>query len=118
VHEFAIASAIVNTVLRHAEGRRVTAVLLRVGQLRQVVPESLDFAFEIVSRDTLCGGARLDQDYVPAALRCGPCGREWGIDVPCFRCPECAGADIAVVAGDELDIVSIEVEEAACTASG
>ena len=41
VHELSISSAIVDTALRHAGGRRVTAVNLRVGGLRQVVPDSL-----------------------------------------------------------------------------
>ena len=54
MHELSISSAIVDTALRHAGGRRVTSVALRVGALRQVVPESLKFYFEIVGRDTLC----------------------------------------------------------------
>jgi len=41
MHELALASAVVEAVERHADGRRVLAVHLRVGRLRQVVPESL-----------------------------------------------------------------------------
>ena len=36
--------------------------------------------------------------------------------LPVFRCPSCGGADVAVAAGDELEVESIEVEEPACTA--
>ena len=64
-----MSSAIVDTVVRHAEGRRVTSVQVRLGRLRQVVPSSLAFYFELVSRDTVCEGARLDQEVVPASLR-------------------------------------------------
>ena len=48
MHELSLSSAIVNTVERHAAGRRVTVVNMRIGTLRQVVPDSLTFYFEIV----------------------------------------------------------------------
>jgi hydrogenase nickel incorporation protein HypA/HybF len=118
VHELSVSAAVVDTAVRHAAGRKVTAVHLRVGALRQVVPDSLAFYFEIVARDTLCEGAVLEQELVGARLRCEDCEREWGADAPAFRCPTCAGAAVVVVAGDELEVESIDVEqqEAACTA--
>jgi hydrogenase nickel incorporation protein HypA/HybF len=117
VHELSVSSAIVDTVVRHAAGRRVTAVEVRLGRLRQVVPTSLAFYFELVSRETVCEGARLDQEVVPARLRCEQCAHEWEIDMPHFRCPECESADVTVESGEELEVASIEVEEAECTVS-
>lgn len=111
MHELSIGSAVVGTAVRHAAGRPVRTVHLRVGQLRQVVPDSLTFFFELVSRETVCDGARLDVEHVPAVLGCGPCDRTWTIDVPAFRCPACGGADVRVLAGNELEVESIEVEE-------
>ena len=111
MHELSIATAVLDTAERHAGGRRVTVVSMRVGRLRQVVPESLAFYFEIVARGTLCEGARLDQELVPARLRCRACAREWGIDEPDFRCPGCGGVDVEVAAGQELEVESIDVEE-------
>ena len=116
MHELSISSAVVDTALRHASGRRVTLVSMRIGHLRQVVPDSLAFYFELVSRDTLCEGARLEQVLVPARLRCDGCVREWDPEEALFRCPGCGGAG-DVIAGNELEVESIEVEEdAACTA--
>jgi hydrogenase nickel incorporation protein HypA/HybF len=118
MHELSLSQAIVATALRHAEGRRVTAVNLRVGHLRQVVPDSLAFYFEIVARGTGCEEARLTLDAVPAVLRCRACGHEFSPDVPAFRCPACAGGDVVVERGDEFQVESIEVEEVeACTGS-
>ena len=117
MHELAISSAVLASVLRHAEGRRVTAVRLRVGHLRQVVPDSLDFYWGIVTRDGLCAGSVLEQEVIPARLACTACAREWEIELPVFRCPSCGGADVEIAAGDELEVESIEVEEEpACTA--
>ena len=117
MHELSVSAAIVDTAVRHAAGRRVTVVSVRLGHLRQVVPDSLEFWFGFVSRETVCEGARLEQEVVPARLRCAPCALEWRIEEPAFRCPECGGADVAVICGEELEVESIEVEEdAACIA--
>jgi hydrogenase nickel incorporation protein HypA/HybF len=117
VHELSLSSAIVNTVVKHAAGRPVTLVNLRVGRLRQVVPETLDFYFEFVARDTVCEGARLELELVAARLRCRSCDQDWEIELPAFRCPTCAAGDVVVVSGNEFEVESIEVEEAACIAS-
>lgn len=119
MHELSLSSAIVNTVVKHADGRRVTVVSLQVGRLRQVIPDTLAFYFEFVARDTVCEGARLEQNVIDARLRCRPCAREWEIEIPAFRCPTCGGSDVEIAAGDEFLVESIEVEqseEEACTA--
>ena len=72
--------------------------------------QSVDFS-GLVSQETVCEGARLELEVVPAVLRCRPCEREWTIDVPAFRCPHCGGSHVAVLAGNELEVESIEVEE-------
>ena len=126
MHELSVSSAIVDTVLRHADGRRVSVVSLRLGKLRQVVPDSLSFYFEIVGRDTLCEGARLELEMIDALMSCGACGHEWDPEpkpehgeivggdllMPQFRCPACEAAGATVVRGDELEVESIEVEQA------
>jgi hydrogenase nickel incorporation protein HypA/HybF len=116
VHELSLSSAIVNTVAKHADGRRVTHVSLRVGRLRQVIPDTLEFYFEFVARGTVCEGARLEQEVVDARLRCRPCGTEWEIEIPAFRCPTCEGSDVVIATGNEFEVESIEVEEAECIA--
>jgi hydrogenase nickel incorporation protein HypA/HybF len=113
VHELSVSAAVVDTVVRHAAGRRVTVVRVRLGRLRQVVPDSLAFYFGLVSRETVCEGARLEQEVVPARLSCAPCAHAWEIDAPAFRCPRCGGAEVAVLSGEELEVESIEVEEGA-----
>jgi hydrogenase nickel incorporation protein HypA/HybF len=90
-------------------------VSLRVGALRQVVPDTLDFYFGFVAEGTVCEGARLRQELMPARLRCARCESEWEMDLPLFVCEGC-GAPAEVAGGDEFEVESIEVEEAACIA--
>jgi hydrogenase nickel incorporation protein HypA/HybF len=116
VHELSLSGAIVNTVVKHAAGRPVRIVNLRVGRLRQVVPDTLEFYFEFVARGTICEGACLQQELLDARLRCNPCAREWEIEIPAFRCPTCGGSDVVIASGNEFEVESIEIEEAACIA--
>ena len=130
MHELSIARAIVDTALRHADGRRVTRVDVRVGALRQVVPRSLAFYFEIAARETACEQARLELAAVAGRMRCSACGLDWdpapapaamhaafGPVLPVFRCPRCESAEAELLRGGELEVESIEViEEEACIA--
>jgi hydrogenase nickel incorporation protein HypA/HybF len=117
MHELSLSGAIVNTVEKHAAGRPVRVVSMRIGALRQVVPDTLEFYFGFVSNGTVCAGARLEQELIPARLRCGACEREWEIELPVFMCPACGPAGrVEVAAGDEFEVESIEVEEAECIA--
>jgi hydrogenase nickel incorporation protein HypA/HybF len=111
MHELSLATGIVETVVKHADGRRVISVEMRIGTLRQVVPESLEFYFGICSRDTVCEGATLEQEIIHARLNCRSCGEEWELSEPDFRCRSCAESDVEVIAGTEFEVESIEVTE-------
>jgi hydrogenase nickel incorporation protein HypA/HybF len=115
MHELSLASAIVGTVERHAGGRRVEIVAVRVGGLRQVVPESLELYFGFVAEGTICEGARLELEIIRTSLACGACGEQW--EPPPFRCAACASSDVSVLSGEELEVESIVIEEKTCIAS-
>jgi hydrogenase nickel incorporation protein HypA/HybF len=116
MHELSLSSAVLDTAVRHADGKKVKLVELTIGALRQVVSSSLEFYFEIVSRGTVCEGARLDLNLVEARVRCGACETSWTLDDPIFRCPSCEDSEVEVLTGNEFFVESIDVEEEACTA--
>ncbi len=93
MHELGIAQNLVDLVSREVAGHpgaRVIAVRLRVGELAGVEPEALGFAFDALKAETACAGA---------ALVVEPVGAAW------------AGGEL--VAGTELDLMAIELEEPA-----
>lgn len=110
MHEMAIAGSVLDGVLRHADGRRVTGVQLTVGHLRQVVPDSLRFSWELVARATPAEGAELGIKAVEATGACRDCGEETRQGAFPFRCGRCGSLAVEIVRGDELLIEWIEVE--------
>ena len=59
MHELSLCHAIAGVVTSHAEGRPVEVVRVRVGALRQVVPDSLLFCWSIVRDHEGLGAAEL-----------------------------------------------------------
>jgi hydrogenase nickel incorporation protein HypA/HybF len=118
MHELSIAEAIVRIAERHAEGRRVARVEVRVGYLRQVVPSALEFAFELVAQGTAVEGAELALEEVPAAGRCRECGAESVLPTFPFGCAGCGGLDLEVFQGEELLVESLELLEETLSTNG
>jgi hydrogenase nickel incorporation protein HypA/HybF len=118
MHELAIAESIVRIACDHAGDRRVIAVDLRVGHLRQVVPSALTFAFELVAQGTPVEGAELTIEEIAAAGRCRACGStSVQADFP-LQCERCGGLDLELIAGEELLVEALELEEVVTTTGG
>lgn len=111
MHELSIAQSVVEIACRHAAGRRVTKVELKVGYLRQVVPSALSFSFSLVAEGTPIEGAELEMVLIPAAGVCRECGAETQLEAFPFLCSRCNGCDLRIVAGDELTVESLDLEE-------
>ena len=110
MHELAIADSVVQVAARHAAGRRVGKVELRVGHLRQVVPSALEFAFELASVGTPVEGAHLELELIPAEGRCRNCNAETVMSGFPLACERCGGLDMEVIAGEELSVEALEVD--------
>ena len=111
MHELSIADAIVQIALRHAAGRPVTAVEVSVGHLRQVVPSSLEFSFELLTNGTLLEGAHLELREIAPRGRCRQCDTESELQDFPLRCDRCGGLELELLAGEELRVEALELEE-------
>ena len=112
MHELAIAQSVVDIARRHAGGRRVLKVELRIGYLRQVVPSSLAFNFELVTQGTEVEGAELEMQAMPAAGACRQCSTRTQLYTFPLQCGACGGFHLDIVSGEELIVESLELEEA------
>jgi hydrogenase nickel incorporation protein HypA/HybF len=89
----------------------VLAVDIRVGRLRQVVPGALAFAFELVASGTSVAGAKLNIEDEPLRVACARCSSESEQNEFPLTCAHCGSLDVDVVAGDELLVESLELED-------
>ncbi|GAB2514796.1 hydrogenase maturation nickel metallochaperone HypA/HybF [Nocardia heshunensis] len=110
MHEMAITQSVVDAVGEVAAGRTVHSVTLDVGALCAVVPDAMQFCFELATEGTVAEGARLEIHVIPGAARCRSCGVTFPLPDLILLCA-CGSADVEVVAGQELRIRSMEVSE-------
>lgn len=115
VHELSIAYNLVEAASKAASeagARMVTAVRLRLGMLSGVVPDALQFGYDIAIKDTLLEGSRLEIEEVPVIIHCERCRREVTLPtIQVFRCPICNTPSAQIVQGRELEIVSLEIND-------
>ena len=115
MHEFAICEQLVATVLEELAkmpppAPKLAVVRIAVGGMQQVVPESMDMAFEVLTQDTPAAGAKLEIRRIPVVIDCRKCGWHGEVKPSLIRCTQCASGDVQVVSGKELYLESLEVE--------
>lgn len=110
MHELAICGSIADIVTRRAETRRVERIHVRIGQLRQVVPDTLTYCWNLVCTDSQLDGAVLDVENVPARIRCRDCDATSEVgDLPLFVCHSCNGVSVDVISGEEFLITALDI---------
>lgn len=110
MHELSICQSIVRVVEGARQDRPVATVHLRVGQLRQVVPETLTYCWGLVTETTPLAGSRLEVDHIPVVLDCRACGDRTEVTHHLvLTCAACGSGDIALVTGEELEVTSLDL---------
>lgn len=113
MHELSITEGVLQVVLgaaQQAGGRRITAIDLVIGDLSSIVDDSVQFYFDLISRDTLAEGARLRFRRIPATVTCEDCGQHCDAQLPLApHCAACGSPRIHVTGGQQLRVASIEV---------
>ena len=112
MHELSLCGSIYQIVDRAAAGRAVSVIHLQIGQLRQVVPETLEYCWTMVSDQTDLEGSELDVDSIPVTLLCSDCTSVTTLaDEPRFLCDRCGGNHVSVATGEEFMLTSLELAE-------
>jgi hydrogenase nickel insertion protein HypA len=111
MHEYGLAEEILAVTLEVAEthgGQPVEHLWVRLGRLRQVMPEALSFAFTSLALGTLAEGATLHYEEIAPRVRCRSCAavftpedQWWSI------CPGCGASDGEVIAGEEVVVTRV-----------
>lgn len=116
MHEMAVTQSILDIALEYGEragAERVTALNLVIGQLSSIVDDSVQFYWDIISKDTICEAATLNFERVPAQMRCLDCELAYTLARGLEACPQCGSFRVRVVGGDEFRLESIEISETA-----
>lgn len=130
MHEWALAEAVVSSVMEYARSRRasrVRQVVVSLGELQAIDEEILRFALDELRKNTPIPIDDFVLESEEAVFRCRACGYEWrlrevgelGEEVREFihfvpevvhtylRCPRCGSPDFEVVRGRGVRIKEV-----------
>lgn len=113
MHELSICQSLIDQleeIARRESAVRITGLLLRVGPLSGVVPELIADAFPIAAAGTAGEGAELRVETGPVRVRCRTCKAETDAEPNRLICASCGDFRTELLSGDELLLVSVELE--------
>ena len=121
MHEYSVASELINSLLPKAEEveGQIVGVFLKKGEMRILSDHALANAFELLAEGTLLEGARLIIELIPVSVSCAACGYEGAVDhvsddafhfaVPILSCPTCQ-SEVDMKSGRELYVDRLSVQ--------
>ena len=113
MHEMSIMMGVldaVNSSAAQAGATRVLKVSLSIGEMTEIIEDSMRFAFEALGEGTLSEGAELDLTFVKPHSLCLECGSDFDHDRFHMTCPRCGSYELSLQRGREMQIDSIEVD--------
>ena len=113
MHELSVTESILEIASRHAKAagaKKVTDINIVIGRLSSIVDDSVQFYWDIIAQDSICAGATLHFQRLPARMLCLDCSREYTFDGEMIPCPTCGSYSARVISGEEFRMDSIEVE--------
>lgn len=115
MHELSIALSIIEGATEELERQGValvSAVHLKLGPLSGVVQDALQFSWQLAIEGTPLNGARLIIEDAPIVLHCAQCQSDGPpVFMQRLHCARCGNASCEVIAGDELELRALEVQE-------
>lgn len=121
MHEFAMATQIIESVLEEAkrhEAKKVAEVHLVIGKLTFLGVEQIRFSYDILVKNTIMKDSKLIIKEQDGTIECSSCGFKgtvpieddpiYHVSVPTLKCPKCGNAT-KIIEGKECTIESIRI---------
>lgn len=113
MHEYSIVQALIDqceTLAVDNKASAITKVVVKIGQYSGVEPHLLETAFETFKERTICENAEFVMNLQPLVIVCSDCQTTSVLNQPHYACPECKSIDIGVIDGEDMMLMSLEME--------
>jgi hydrogenase nickel incorporation protein HypA/HybF len=125
MHEVSVVAELIAATLEELEKYDIVLVeevTMVVGKLTNLGSEQMEFAYEVMSKDTILEGSKLVITEEEIELKCEKCGYEGPAksivfeedshyNMPVLSCPDCGG-EVTITAGKSCCITSVKIDEA------
>jgi hydrogenase nickel incorporation protein HypA/HybF len=115
MHELAICQSLmdqVESIALERNAQSVTFIVIAMGPLSGVEAQLLKNAYPIASSGTVAEDAELIIEHLPIRVKCTQCGSESDALPNKLVCKQCGDWRTTLVSGDEMMLMSVELEKA------
>ena len=113
MHEYSIVQSLLESCEEHAranDAKKVTKVVVKIGVLSGVEPDLLQTAFDTFKENSVCDGCEFVINIQNIQILCNDCQSTSIIEKHDFSCPNCQSVNITVVDGEDMYLMSLEME--------
>jgi len=113
MHELSVTENILDIAIRHAEraeATRISDIYLVIGDLASIIDDSVQFYWDILTKNTIAEESRLHFNRIQTVLECKNCEKEYQPNGKDLVCPTCGGIQISIISGNEFYLESINIE--------
>ena len=117
MHETMVAQSVFDTILAQAKEYKAKPISAKIscGQFNPINDDALNFAFDLISRGTVCEGMKLEIKHKKLMAICRTCGIKFEFDIASPKCPACQSSEYDFDEDAPLLLEEIELEDAQLT---
>ncbi|PHS36782.1 MAG: hydrogenase maturation nickel metallochaperone HypA [Sulfurovum sp.] len=111
MHEYTIVMSMLDLCEKHAKGKEIDKLVLKIGKMSGIEPHFLQDSFDIFKENTICQNASIEINVIDITITCQDCKKEAKVDAFNFFCPHCKSGNTKVLTGEEMHIDYIKLKE-------
>jgi hydrogenase nickel incorporation protein HypA/HybF len=90
--------------------KKISVIKIVLGELLYLMPEALNFSFQVLKKGTIADEARLLVEYKKALAQCDASNNQYSWLEHGYNCPRCKSQEIRIIQGMEMLIEYVEGE--------
>ena len=113
MHEYSVVQALleqIEGVAEENEASKVTKIVVKIGVMSGIEAHLLEIAFNTFKERTICDSAEFVMHIQPLSIRCNSCNEISELEKIHYCCQKCGSTDVEVVDGEDMFLMSLEME--------
>ena len=113
MHEYSVVQALleqIENIAKENDATQVTKIIVKIGVMSGVEVHLLEVAFNTFKEKTICDGAEFVMNIQPITIRCNSCNETSELEKIHYCCQKCGSTDVDVIDGEEMFLMSLEME--------
>ena len=113
MHELAITQDILDIATRYGSengARKIINIYLVIGNLSSIIDDSVEFYWDIITKNTLAEGSKLHFTRIPVKAKCLDCNKIYFPEYNKLQCPQCGSEKLTIINGEEFYLDAIDID--------